>query len=365
MKIDDLGAAGAPPQRTRKGEREDERWLGDLERAWLANWMQSAEVQGAPASKAEPPASQAGVASSGESRRPAGHDESMPNRPSGEPRHRSPHADRPTSVRPEVDRLEPRAVTERMNSLPARSGTSAMQGSASEAVVEPKLQATNAGGPGQGSDATPGDVVRPGHGAQATVGQASVALPGAVLQTFDAGLPTPQAVMPAFSASQAGPGQAHVGQVSEGKVGEALPPTQRLVAARVPGAVAAFPQQQRLPAAAESHAEETPGASGQPPSTSGRLPDKTSLQVTTQEDSAVVTLRDAALADPHQQAQVSRMLALQMQQLGFHSIRTYVNGVMRQTGPERTDGPAGELQQEFSAQQPVQRTFISGIKESR
>jgi hypothetical protein len=96
--------------------------------------------------------------------------------------------------------------------------------------------------------------------------------------------------------------------------------------------------------AQQTAASDEPAAMDAPASRHARTapasapPDRSSLVVTTNEDTAQVMLRDTGLTG-EQGLAVSRLLALQMQQLGFTSVRTYVNGVARRLDASVTGNP--------------------------
>ena len=363
MKINDPGSVAAPASRPGKGDREHERWLGDLERAWLANWTQSAGLQGAAALKDLRPASSATRAPAAEGSRVANDLQSPHAKASAPVRSREP--DRAFAGGPGRDQA---AVQAQPVHVEHGAGTPAVRPVRAPTEIDRPGDARTVGD-SIGTAVAGSDSVPSSHTDEMRQSDARDDLSLAAVPQFRSG--DGQAVSAVPDLEQVGVAQPEVRYSPRPQPFVPLPgnesvPVPSHVIARASGS--AFSQEpQRLPREVDGPAsEDVPATSGQRPSqAAGTLPDKTSLQVTTQEDRAVVTLRDAALSDPFQQAQVSRMLAVQLQQLGFHSIRTYVNGVMRETGPDSPDYPQTEQQNGPAAQRPVQRTLISSNKESR
>lgn len=364
--VDDTAAARTAATKSTAQERQDARWLGDLERAWLATWSQSSERQAGGQPGGDTPGHGTGqrpgrtavrvgtttqepaaFTSATGTREPQPQaerapSEASPSRRQADRTQQEPVSHTSTPASAEVGAL---AMRMRLSDLAHDTGSPSGQGpdgrsigleavTLTAAVDEPANPVAPPLVEADEWDAQPSPAALPilpmGGSTQSSPPASSPVNADAVVEltSTDAGARrAPAAAAPPVPTAQA-------------SLQASAPPTSVRDAIAAPGlaqtAVQAVPQ--RVGTVSEEPEASTPSAAAaSPPESPNKPPEKTSLHVATSVDAAVVMLRDAGLA-AGDVSQVARMLAMQMQQLGFSSIRTYVNGVVRQVDGDRSEG---------------------------
>jgi len=385
MKIPDesFRAAAANSQRAGPADRQDKRWLGDLERAWLANWGQMSDQR-------QPPA-QRDAQDEALSRGPDASTAARPLSPRLGERLASP-LDAPVGPQrmpPSLTKARTPAPVLKGNDRTAAALPSEAAAAPPTATTKPPSQSIPALNP----PATPTSVA----GREAAKGMATGPRPTAgpdadaenerTQDLANIGQPLPgqapalaamaapaavSALVPSTSSAQSAPSDQAVSSRLTTAAGAApfgmLPLSPQTAAAAGVQAAATTAARPALgvngalvPLGRREDAASPAASEGEPTSASGSArvapratsssppPDKSSLTVATREDSAHVMLRDASLTD-EQGAVVARLLALQLQQLGFASIKTYVNGVARRLDSTTTQDADASATDPFNAE---------------